>query len=201
MRVTASEPRTAEIPVAATGAAPAPSATELAESDGLTGLMNRRAFMVQAIDAMRYYKRYGRSIAILALDIDRFGQVNRAYGTVAGDAVIGKVATVVAQMVRATDKVGRNGGAEFMVLLREIDAEQTRLLAERILKRVESAAVIHGGDAIGVTLSIGAAVVSKQDRDVEDLIERADRALYAAKDAGRNCVRMAAPADPKMRAA
>ena len=108
---------------------------------------------------------------------------------------------MVADMVRSTDKVARYGGEDFVVLLREIDEAQTRLLAERILKKVESAAVIHGSDAIGVTVSIGAAVVAKQDRDVEDLIERADRALYAAKDAGRNCVRMAVPADPEMRAA
>ena len=172
-----------------------------AGSDALTGLMSRGAFMTQAIDAMRYYKRYDRSIATLVLDIDRFQHVNRKFGRAAGDAVIRRVAAVVADMVRSTDKVARYGGEDFVVLLREIDEAQTRLLAERILKKVESAAVIHGSDVIGVTVSIGAAVVAKQDRDVEDLIERADRALYAAKDAGRNCVRMAVPADPEMRAA
>jgi diguanylate cyclase (GGDEF)-like protein len=93
------------------------------------------------------------------------------------------------------------GGDEFVVLLREIDEQQTQALAERLRKKIESAAVIHGSDAIGVTASIGAAAVSRHDRDVEDLIERADRALYWAKSAGRNRVRLAPASPPVERAA
>lgn len=159
--------------------------------DPLTGLMRRHAFMTHAEDAMRYYQRYARNIATLVVDIDHFRRTNEAYSRAAGDAVMRRVSELIEQTVRSTDKVARLGGDGFVVLLREIDEEQTQALAERLRKKVESAAIIHGSDAIGVTASIGAAVVSRQDRDVEDLIERADRALYWAKSAGRNCVRLA----------
>jgi diguanylate cyclase (GGDEF)-like protein len=159
--------------------------------DPLTGLMRRDTFMIHAADAMRYYQRYGRSIATLVVDIDRFRRTNETYGRAAGDAVIRRVSELIEQTVRSTDKVARMGGDEFVVLLREIDEQQTYALAERLRKKIESAAIIHGNNAIGAVANIGAAVVSRQDRDVEDLIERADLALYWAKSAGRNCVRLA----------
>lgn len=178
------------------------SLRRLAETDPLTNLLNRRAFMETGADAMRYYQRYNRAIATLVIDIDHFKRVNDAHGHAAGDAVIRRTGELIAQTLRETDKVARFGGEEFVVLLREVSEHEAHELAERIRLIIAESAIKFDGKELGITVSIGCAAVSGHDRDVEELIERADRALYAAKSAGRNCIRLApAPAGKKDRAA
>ncbi len=167
------------------------SLRKLAETDPLTNLMNRRAFMATGADAMRYYQRYGRPIATLVVDIDHFKRFNDDYGHAAGDAVIRRTGELIAQTLRETDKVARFGGEEFVVLLREVNEHEAHELAERIRLIVEESRTSFDGKELAVTVSIGCAAITGHDRDVEELIERADRALYAAKAAGRNCIRLA----------
>jgi diguanylate cyclase (GGDEF)-like protein len=169
------------------------SLRKLAETDPLTNLLNRRAFMEAGVDAMRYYQRYGRPIAMLVLDIDHFKLVNDKHGHAAGDAVIRQFGELIAQTLRETDKVARFGGEEFVVLLREVNEQEAHDLAERIRLIIAEARTVFDGKEIAITTSIGCAAITAHDRDVEELIERADRALYAAKAAGRNCVQLAQP--------
>jgi diguanylate cyclase (GGDEF)-like protein len=178
------------------------SLRKLAETDPLTNLLNRRAFMDAAADAMRYYQRYGRAIATLVVDIDHFKRVNDVHGHAAGDAVIRRIGELIAQTLRETDKVARFGGEEFVVLLREVGEHDAHELAERIRLVIAESRIPFGGKELGVTVSIGCAAITAHDRDIEELIERADRALYAAKGSGRNCIRLAqSPVAKKDRAA
>ncbi len=167
------------------------SLRKLAETDPLTNLLNRRAFMEAASDAMRYYQRYNRSIATLIVDIDHFKRVNDDHGHAAGDAVIRRIGELIAQTLRETDKVARFGGEEFVVLLREVSEQEAHDLAERIRLVIAESRIPFDDRELAVTVSIGCAAITDYDRDVEELIERADRALYSAKAAGRNCIRLA----------
>jgi diguanylate cyclase (GGDEF)-like protein len=158
----------------------------LADTDPLSGLLNRRSFLAAADEAFDYYKRYGRGIGVLVVDIDHFKRVNDAHGHAAGDAVIRNVGQHLAAAVRGTDRVARFGGEEFVVLLREIGADGVIPLAERIRSEILGSVVIFEGKAITVTISLGGALIEPADRDIQDLIERADLALYEAKADGRN---------------
>jgi diguanylate cyclase (GGDEF)-like protein len=162
---------------------------QLADTDPLTKLLNRRAFLVFAADAMNYYRRYGRGIGILVVDIDFFKRVNDTYGHGAGDDVIETVGRIIQGEVRTTDKVARFGGEEFVVLLRETEVDGAAALAERIRHKVAGMMIAARGHGdINVTVSIGLAMAEARDRDIADVIERADHALYAAKTGGRNQV-------------
>lgn len=174
----------------------------LADTDGLTGLLNRRAFLPLANDAMRYFKRYRRAICVLVIDIDHFKRVNDLYGHAAGDEVIRQVGRIVSDAIRTTDKVARFGGEEFVVLLRETELKGAAIFAERIRQTVASTVFEPAGPCITATISIGMAEAVFTDGDVDHTIERADRALYAAKSGGRNCVRsFELTAAPSLRAA
>jgi len=169
---------------------------QLADTDPLTRLLNRRAFMVFAGDAMNYFRRYSRDICILVIDIDFFKRVNDSYGHGAGDDVIEFVGLAIQSEIRTTDKVARFGGEEFVVLLRETDLGNATMLAERMRQHIASS-VVHarGHTEINVTASIGLAMAQRDDRDIADVIERADRALYVAKTTGRN--RVVSDAEPQ----
>jgi len=159
---------------------------QLADTDFMTGLMNRRSFLTVADDAVAYCRRYKRNMATLMIDIDHFKKINDTHGHAAGDDAIKRVAEIVSQSIRTTDKAARFGGEEFVVLLREIDQETAVLLADRIRTSIESATVQHGNVVIPLTVSVGLALFDESDRDVQDVIERADQGLYVAKKTGRN---------------
>ncbi|MBC9883674.1 diguanylate cyclase [Bradyrhizobium sp. INPA01-394B] len=159
---------------------------ELADTDFMTGLMNRRSFLAVADDAVAFSRRYKRNMAPLMIDIDHFKKINDTHGHAAGDDAIKRVAEIVSQSIRTTDKAARFGGEEFVVLLREIDQETAVLLADRIRTSIESAIVRHGNTVIPLTVSVGLALFDETDRDVQDVIERADQGLYVAKKTGRN---------------
>jgi diguanylate cyclase (GGDEF)-like protein len=161
----------------------------LADTDALTGLLNRRAFLPLAKDAMSYFMRYRRSICVLMIDIDHFKRVNDLYGHAAGDEVIRQVGRIIRDAIRTTDKVARFGGEEFVVLLRETDLQGAAIFAERIRQTVAGTVFEPEGQCLRATISIGMAGAEVTDDDIDHTIERADRALYAAKSGGRNCVR------------
>ena len=158
----------------------------MADTDFLTGLMNRRAFLAVADDAVEFSMRYKRSMATLMIDIDHFKKINDTHGHAAGDDAIKRIAEIIGQSIRTTDKAARFGGEEFVVLLREIDQDTALLLAERIRRSIEEATIRHGETMIPATVSIGVAINAEGDRDVQDIIERADQGLYVAKKTGRN---------------
>jgi diguanylate cyclase (GGDEF)-like protein len=159
---------------------------QLADTDFMTGLMNRRSFLSVAEDTVAFCRRYKRNMATLMIDIDHFKKINDTHGHAAGDDAIKSIADIISQSIRTTDKAARFGGEEFVVLLREIDQETAILLADRIRTSIESARVRHGDTIIPITVSIGLALFDESDRDVQDVIERADQGLYVAKKTGRN---------------
>ncbi|MBN8184230.1 sensor domain-containing diguanylate cyclase [Roseibium aggregatum] len=160
----------------------------LAERDSLSGLLNRRAFQPFAEDAFATFQRHDRLFSVLMIDADHFKAVNDQFGHRAGDDVIRAIGDAIVEEIRSTDKAARFGGEEFVLLLRENDANGAWVLAERIRLRIAALTVDAGVGNISVTVSIGLAEVTADDRDVEDTIARADQALYIAKSSGRNRV-------------
>jgi len=165
----------------------------LADTDSLSGLLNRRAFKPFAEDSFAMFARHGRPFGILMIDADHFKAVNDRYGHGAGDDVIRDIGKIIADEVRTTDKAARFGGEEFIVLLKENDAQGAWVLAERIRMKIGAHVVTSDLHRISVSVSIGLAQATPADRDVEDTISRADRALYLAKSSGRNRVCLDAP--------
>ncbi|QIB34604.1 sensor domain-containing diguanylate cyclase [Ancylobacter pratisalsi] len=153
---------------------------QLADTDPLTGLLNRRAFLPRAAQAISS-PASEMSAAMLMIDIDHFKLINDTYGHAAGDHVIQAVSRVIHGCFRGSDLVARFGGEEFVVLLKAVGADIGRRLAEEAREHIASTPVVTEGRAIDLTVSIGFAVARSSDRDVEDLIKRADEALYAAK--------------------
>jgi diguanylate cyclase (GGDEF)-like protein len=171
----------------------------IVDVDGLSGLLNRRGFMKFADDAMAQYRRYDRPFAVLMIDIDHFKRVNDTHGHAAGDAAIQAVAYAIESAIRPSDKAARFGGEEFVVLLREISLAAVEEAAERVRAAVAATPVEHNDVNLLVTVSVGVAIAEPRDRDIQDIIERADLALYSAKGAGRNRVAMASIAPPEVR--
>ncbi len=160
-----------------------------AATDALTGLLNRRKFRELAAEEMERARRYSRPLALLALDLDHFKTVNDQFGHPAGDGVLRHVAGLVAAGVRSCDRVARLGGEEFAVLLPETRLAEATILAERLRLAVSGhPAEIAPAGLIPVTVSVGCVGLLKEDQDIDALMVRADRALYAAKAAGRDCV-------------
>lgn len=166
----------------------------LSETDPLTGLLNRRAFLSNAERLVAFARRYGRDLAVVVADIDHFKRVNDTYGHAAGDAVIKEVARRLQGNARDSDLVARFGGEEFVVLLMESDVTAAAAYAERVRAAIQGGAVaLEDGRSIALTLSLGCTILHAGDRDVQDVVDRADGALYAAKTSGRNRVRVTVP--------
>lgn len=166
---------------------------ELSATDQLTGLKNRRYLDTLLHEEFQRCFRYGRPIALLLLDIDHFKHINDRHGHVVGDDCLRAVAEALRQAVRApVDRLARYGGEEFCVVLPETDAEGGDVVAERIRSGIEALDFRVDGQPVPVTVSVGvAAMVPASAEDAKLLVLSTDRALYAAKDAGRNCVRVA----------
>lgn len=158
--------------------------------DPMTRLYNKRYFAERLDAELRFAQRHGSQLAVLMIDVDHFKLVNDRRGHLVGDTVLGAVALALARAVRNEDVVARYGGEEFVVLLRETPIDAAALLAERLRKKVEDAAVpAEGGGPVKVTISIGLAVFpSPGVLTGSDLVGAADRALYVAKESGRNRV-------------
>jgi diguanylate cyclase (GGDEF)-like protein/PAS domain S-box-containing protein len=167
---------------------------ELANTDDLTGLYNRRHFLELVGREFELGRRHKYPVSLIMFDVDHFKEVNDTHGHRAGDLVLRELATGCRSVLRSTDVVGRIGGEEFAVLLAHADLQGATQTADRIRRAVESMRVGAGiyGDGIKVTLSVG---VTELDGDpgtasdtLDTVLERADKALYRAKDMGRNTV-------------
>jgi diguanylate cyclase (GGDEF)-like protein len=162
---------------------------KLAATDPLTDIPNRRFFLEFAELDMNRSLRFGAPSSLLIVDIDRFKNVNDTYGHAKGDAVIRRVAEVCTNSIRSCDLFARLGGEEFVCILSQIDGQGAFIAAERLRIAVERLSVFSGIRRIPVTVSIGISPITSKDRGVDDVLRRADRALYRAKAEGRNCVR------------
>jgi len=166
----------------------------MATTDELTGLPNRRFFLDSLQRELRKLTRIAtdQQLSLLVIDLDRFKSVNDRYGHVTGDAVLRHVAGRLAHAVRASDLPARYGGEEFAILLPDTGAEGAEFLAEKLRADVESSSVRYEGATIPVTISVGVATIDAPTRygpEIEDdLIRRADEAMYQAKTGGRNRV-------------
>jgi two-component system cell cycle response regulator len=160
---------------------------QLAVTDPLTGLANRRALYAHLDREIDRAKRYKHPLAVLVIDIDHFKAVNDGHGHQTGDRVLVLVAQVITQSVRASDVAGRFGGEEFIVLAPETPPQSMKVVAERIRRAVEAQTAAQKG-LPGVTVSIGAAGAVDGEGTVEAIVARADAALYEAKRGGRNRV-------------
>ena len=163
---------------------------ELVNVDSLTGVYNRRRLFEVIHEESSRYSRSPGSFSICLLDIDHFKQVNDTYGHQAGDIILKAVAQGVAGDLRTIDCFGRYGGEEFLIVLPQTPLDGARIKAERVLARVASLKFPLIGDGFQITVSIGVAEYHN-DETTDDTLQRADKALYEAKDAGRNVVRVA----------
>ncbi|MDR3136090.1 MAG: diguanylate cyclase [Coriobacteriales bacterium] len=163
--------------------------THMAERDGLTNLLNRRAFCRDAEKKCRELLRYGGKAFLMMLDVDYFKKVNDTYGHLAGDEVLRFVSRTLVQRFRATDIVARYGGEEFCIFLFSLTAEQAAEIAEGCRQQIEQLSILFEEKTIRVTISIGIAEFpTSSDQTLTALISKADAALYKAKSSGRNRV-------------
>jgi diguanylate cyclase (GGDEF)-like protein len=161
---------------------------DLAEHDGLTGLFNRRAFDDHLMRAIAREDRQGGRLALLLLDLDHFKKLNDTYGHPAGDAALAGAARLLGRLLRKGDLAARFGGEEFAAILPGSDEGGAVKMAERVRQALERERLVFEGARLSVTASFGAAVWPGDGRDPSALLAAADRALYAAKQAGRNRV-------------
>ncbi len=168
-----------------------------ANTDGLTGIRNRRAIMTCASDLENDPSGNG-PLSLLMIDIDHFKRINDHFGHPAGDAVICSVAELLRNNIRSTDIVGRYGGEEFLVLMPHTTSEGAATVAEKLRMCVEDG--LHNPQPI--TISIGIATLNSLNQSLDSALIQADAALYRAKEAGRNCIRIASQTtDPTQPAA
>jgi diguanylate cyclase (GGDEF)-like protein len=168
-------------------------ARQLADSDPLTGLLNRRAWTDAAMGVLE--QGSSRPIAVLFFDLDHFKELNDRHGHAAGDRALVAVAGALRHELRPSDLLGRYGGEEFVALLQGVEKENAMQVATRLCRRVHRLDVHVGAPGALLTVSIGVAMRTPADT-VQSLVERADTAMYAAKLAGRNQAICAGHAGP-----
>lgn len=157
-----------------------------ASTDGLTGVLNRRAFTAESERLISVALRHGRPLSLMVIDADHFKKVNDVFGHPTGDAVLKALALTLGQALRTSDVLGRLGGEEFGIVLPETDATGAREVGERLLQAVRERRIEHDGHTLNITVSIGATVLGASDDRFESAFQRADRALYEAKHGGRD---------------
>ncbi|MEM7019206.1 MAG: diguanylate cyclase, partial [Pseudomonadota bacterium] len=164
-------------------------AERLARTDTLSGLNNRRGFFELGEPILQRAKYDAKGVSIIIVDIDYFKQINDTHGHSTGDRVIKSIALTLQQAARKTDIAARIGGEEFVLLIDEDDAENVRLMAERLRKHISETTITHNSHAIKFTASFGVAIQSvSQPETLESLLSKADTAMYLAKQNGRNQV-------------
>ena len=159
---------------------------EMATRDELTGLVNRREFFTLAHHEEERAKREGHIVSVMMVDADYFKKINDTYGHAAGDDVLRNLADNCRKIFRKTDVVGRYGGEEFSVILPGAQVDMAKVIAERLRKAIEESVVKSDKGDITYTVSIGIASDIGREVKVEEILDRADRALYTAKAQGRN---------------
>ncbi|PKM13139.1 MAG: GGDEF domain-containing protein [Gammaproteobacteria bacterium HGW-Gammaproteobacteria-3] len=156
-------------------------------TDPLTQTQNRTAFNDSVEREIYLARRSNKPLGLIFLDIDHFKAINDQFGHECGDIVLTSVAKWIRESIRNSDVVYRYGGEEFVVLLRETDAEGALLLAERIRRHIENHTLAYGMETLKLTASFGVSSLRDND-DIEHLLVRADQAMYRAKNSGRNRV-------------
>jgi diguanylate cyclase (GGDEF)-like protein len=159
---------------------------QLAITDPLTRIFNRRQFFDLAEQEFERTRRYGRPLSIIMFDIDLFKKVNDTYGHSVGDVVLQQVAEISKRALRDVDIFARYGGEEFVILLPETTATEAQLMAERLRQLVARTTLEINKIKVNITLSFGVVEVDDTCRDTEDLLDRSDQALYHSKGTGRN---------------
>jgi diguanylate cyclase (GGDEF)-like protein len=162
-----------------------------AQTDPLTGVLNRRAFMARGASLLSRHKFDGAPLCVIFLDIDHFKSINDRFGHAGGDEALIKFVAVAQQNIRPTDFLFRIGGEEFCCLLPHTTAEQARYVAERIRRQFEKATIQVAGQSVSTTVSLGIASTEAFGYDIDALMRQADAAVYAAKRQGRNRVMVA----------
>jgi diguanylate cyclase (GGDEF)-like protein len=161
-------------------------AHEVAHTDELTYLSNRRQIIGDLQREVMHAERYGTPLSISMLDIDHFKQVNDTYGHAVGDQILRNVAGLLREHIREPDIVGRYGGEEFLVILPNSPLQAATGQAERLCKLMEAAPIIALGNSYPITISAGAAELQTGHEDWQKFLSRADGAMYQAKALGRN---------------
>jgi diguanylate cyclase (GGDEF)-like protein len=163
---------------------------QMASTDSMTGLHNRRHFFELAEQEFERSRRYAHALSILMMDVDNLKSVNDTFGHLAGDLLIQTVAKACRQELRKVDLVGRYGGDEFVALLPETPLSKAAHGIERLHARIAQETLHFEGQAVLVSISIGAAELDESCQRLEMLLAHADQALYSAKAAGKNRVEM-----------
>mgnify|MGYP006292166585 CR=1 FL=1 len=168
---------------------------KIANRDSLTGLLNRRSFQDTLTDEIARSRRFGKSLSLLMIDIDNFKEINDTLGHLNGDEVLRKIAEIISNTMRSIDKAFRYGGEEFIILLPETDDKGAVVIAERLRMKIENYSFPIQGEIskdiphINLTISIGVTWTSHpEDTHMQQLIEQCDKALYYAKQHGKNKV-------------
>lgn len=163
---------------------------ELVDIDDLTGLFNMRSLYKKLDFEIERARRYQRSVAVIMMDLDHFKQVNDSNDHLFGSYVLAQVGKIIRENMRKVDFAARYGGDEYLIVLTEINREGAEIFCDRLCKSIASAVFEKDDFKVSLTASLGFAVASpsKEDIDARALVRAADRALYQAKDQGRNRV-------------
>jgi len=163
-------------------------ATLMASSttDPLTGVGNRRVLDAEIERRIAQLRRQGAKVSLLMIDVDHFKRLNDTSGHLAGDAVLRNLAKLLDSTLRDMDLLTRYGGEEFVAVLPGTDLHHARLAAERVRSAIEQSHVNFGGQELRITISVGVTEASPHDTP-DSFLGRADKALYEAKNSGRNC--------------
>jgi diguanylate cyclase (GGDEF)-like protein len=160
----------------------------LASTDGLTGILNRSAFLAAGQREMEWVRPIGQVVVLLMVDVDHFKAINDRYGHAGGDLGLQHLVATLRSGLRESDLLGRLGGEEFAIVLHTGSPEIAEGIAERLRSRVEAERLTFNDRVIQMTISVGFAVRQPADHSIDQLIARADAALYEAKHSGRNRV-------------
>lgn len=161
---------------------------DLATRDPLTRILNRRAFFEAAARELERNARYHRPLSLILLDLDRFKSINDRYGHAVGDGVLMAVTRQVSKNLRSSDLFGRLGGEEFAILLPETDLDSARAIADRLREAIDGIDTRALASGLSVTASFGVTGVGDASKGLDPIFKQADRALYRAKDSGRDQV-------------
>ncbi len=161
---------------------------ELAITDGLTGVFSRRYSLERLEEEIERSNKFNHKFSAAMLDIDHFKSYNDRYGHLVGDAILKEVSRATKDSIRQIDLIGRYGGEEFLIILTETDKDQAVFAGERIRKSIEDNVVRVYDEELKITVSIGISTFPDDAKDKDTLIDKADEALYKAKETGRNKV-------------
>jgi diguanylate cyclase (GGDEF)-like protein len=161
---------------------------DLTQQDGLTGIHNRRYLDKRLSEEFTRFKRKGTQFSLLIFDIDDFKKVNDTYGHQFGDRILINLAGLCSTIIRGSDIIARYGGEEFCLILSDTIGWGAMAFAERLRRLVETQTVRYGNEEVNVTISIGIAEINDRIGDTDELLKRADEAMYRAKESGKNRV-------------